>query len=196
MLVRTIPATGAGVRAPRPFSAFSMPAAGPDTKRRCGECTACCQGWLTGNIRGHEIEPGVPCPFLGAHGCTIYEDRPQDPCRGFVCGWLREPSPFPESFRPDRLGVIIVPLYWRERPAYVLVAAGREPDAALLEWMRALSAARGTPFLFNVAGRWRGYGSPEFQQDILERASRGEPLLPGMNAGIAGPCKLIPLERA
>ena len=172
-----------------------MSAAGSDPKRACGECTACCDGWLTGNIRGHEIEPGVPCPFRGPGGCTIYEDRPVDPCRGFVCGWLRAESPFPDAFRPDRLGVILVPLRWRDRLAYVLVPAGRDPDAALLEWMRRFSVATGAPYLFNVAGRWRGYGSPEFQKDILDRATRGEPLLAGMNAGIAGPCKLVPLER-
>jgi hypothetical protein len=162
--------------------------------RDCGGCTACCDGWLTANILGHDVAPGKPCHFRGTGGCTIYEDRPQDPCRGFVCGWLRKASPFPESFRPDRLGVIILAKPWRNRVAYVLVPAGRAPDATLLAWMRQYSTATGTPFLFNLEGRPRGYGSPEFQMDILDKASQGEPLLPGLNPRPGGPCKLVSQE--
>lgn len=140
------------------------------------------------------MSAGKPCHFLGAGGCTIYADRPADPCRGFVCGWLRNDSPFPESFRPDLIGVILMAKPWRDRVAYVLVSAGRAPDAALLEWMREYSARTGTPFLFNLEGRPRGYGSPEFQKDIYEKAVRGEPLLPGLNPRPGGPCKLMGLE--
>jgi len=164
--------------------------------RSCGGCTACCDGWLTGSVYGHELAPGKPCHFRGVGGCTIYEDRPHNPCRGFVCGWLIHGSPFPESFRPDRLGVIIVVMPWRDRFAYVLVHAGRSPDAKLLEWMREHSTATGRPFLFHLEGRQRGYGSKEFQQEILEKSIRGEPLLPGLNPGGGGPCKLTPLDPA
>ncbi len=166
----------------------------PDPSRSCGTCTACCDGWLTATIRGHEMRVGVPCHFRGTGGCTIYEDRPADPCRGFHCAWRLGGNPFPESFRPDRLGVIILAKRWRDRVAYYLRPAGRELDASLLEWMRSHSEATGTPFLFEVNGRYRGFGSAEFQQDILDRTSRGEPALPGLNPGIAGPCKLTSLS--
>jgi len=76
----------------------------------------------------------------------------------------------------------------------VLVPAGCVADAALLEWMRQYSTATGAPFLFNLEGRPRGYGSPEFQREILDRAIRGDPLLPGLNPRPGGPCKLSPLE--
>ena len=167
-----------------------------NAERTCGGCTACCDGWLTGNILGHELAPGKPCHFRGEGGCTIYEQRPHDPCRGFVCGWLVKRSPFPDSFRPDRLGVIIVVKPWRDRFAYVLVPAGRSPDAPLLEWMREHSKATGRPFLFQLEGRQRGYGSEAFQKEILEKSIRGEPLLPGLNPGGGGPCKLMPLDPA
>jgi len=166
----------------------------PEPTRSCGGCTACCDGWLTGNIRGHDIAPGKPCFFRGEGGCTIYDERPVDPCQRFVCGWLLKGSPFPESFRPDKLGVIIMAKPWHGRFAYVLVPAGRVAGAALLEWMRQYSTATGAPFLFNLEGRPRGYGSPEFQREILDRAIRGEPLLPGLNPRPGGPCKLSPLE--
>lgn len=163
----------------------------PDAARSCGACTACCDGWLTGSIRGHEMSEGVPCHFRGAGGCTIYEDRPADPCRGFFCAWRLQGNPFPESFRPDRLAVIILAKRWRDRVAYYLVPAGRELDTTLLEWMRKHSTATGTPFLFKVAGRHKGYGSAEFHQDLLDKATRGEPLLPGLLPGVPGPHKMV-----
>ena len=39
-------------------------------QRQCGSCTACCDGWVEGTIRGHEMKPGVPCHFRGA-GCFL-----------------------------------------------------------------------------------------------------------------------------
>ncbi|HEY5682465.1 MAG TPA: SEC-C metal-binding domain-containing protein, partial [Sulfuricaulis sp.] len=30
-------------------------------ERHCGTCTACCDGWVRMNIRGHEVYPGKPC---------------------------------------------------------------------------------------------------------------------------------------
>jgi len=169
-------------------------AAAPVAARTCGGCTACCDGWLTANVLGHDMSPGTACHFRGEGGCTIYEHRPHDPCRGFTCGWLVKGNPFPESFRPDRLGVIVIIKPWRDRFAYVLVQAGRAPDAKLLEWMRAHSTETGRPFLFQVDGRQRGYGSEEFQKEILEKAMRGEPFLPGLNPGGGGPFKLMPLD--
>jgi hypothetical protein len=188
------PGGAAGDATPTAAVTGDAATAAAGTARTCGTCTACCDGWLTATIHGHEMGPGVPCHFRGAGGCTIYADRPQEPCRGFMCGWLLKKSPFPESFRPDRLGVIMVPKLWRGQIAFVLAPAGRAPDAKLLEWMRKLSAATGTPFLFNVDGHQRGYGSPEFQNDMLEKARRGEPMLPGMNRTAGGPCKLMSLN--
>lgn len=171
------------------------PAQAPAT-RSCGGCTACCDGWLTGRVYGYELAPGKPCHFRGSGGCTIYENRPHDPCRGFVCGWLIKGSPFPESFRPDRLGVIVVVKTWRDHLAYVLVPAGKNPDAALLEWMHEHSLKTGRPFLWNLDGRQRGFGSEEFQTDIREKFARGEPLLPGLNPSPGVPCQLLPLDAA
>ncbi len=166
----------------------------PDPARSCGPCGACCEGWLTATVLGQEIKEGAPCKYRGAGGCGVYEERPADPCRGFYCAWRLCGNPFPESYRPDRLGVIILAKPWRGRLAYYLVPAGRELDQALLEWMREYSTATGTPFLFKFKGRNRGYGSPEFQQDLIDKATRGEPLLPGLNPGVGGPCKLVSLS--
>jgi hypothetical protein len=144
--------------------------------RACGTCTACCDGWVAGTIRGHEMRPGVRCHFAGDGCCTIYDERPVSPCRNFVCGWLAPGSPFPEEFRPDRLGVMIIQVAWRGKPAYLLRSAGRDPDEPLLEWMRAFSVRTGRPFFYEQAGEKLGFGPAAFQQDMLGKAERGEPM--------------------
>jgi hypothetical protein len=152
------------------------PAAAATTTRSCGTCTACCDGWMVGTIRGHEMKPGTPCHFVRDGGCTIYDERPQSPCRNFTCAWMLPNSPFPESFRPEQLGVIIVLIKWRNQPAYLLRSAGRDPDQQLLEWMQRFSMESGRPFFYEINGEKLGFGPPLFQQDMLQRAQRGEPM--------------------
>ena len=162
---------GAVVIAPLPFVATAAA-----THRECGECTACCQGWAKGEIRGHRMFPGQHCHFLTQGACTIYEERPQSPCRNFVCGWLRVGSPLPEDFRPDRIGVIAVPMRWRERQAFVLLSAGNDPQPQTVAWMEAFARASGSPFFYEQKGERIGYGPPEFQQEMLAKLQRGERL--------------------
>ena len=154
-----------------------------DAARSCGMCTTCCAGWLTCTVLGQEIKPGAGCRFRGAGSCTIYEERPAIPCRSFFCAWRLEGNPFPESFRPDRLGVIIVLRQWRDRPGYELIPAGRDPDATLIDWISEYSTATGIPFLYYIDGFYRAIGVPEFQEEMREKAVRGElPSLHGPGA--------------
>ncbi len=159
------------------------PALNPD--RSCGSCTACCDGWLTGTVRGHDMKPGVPCHFRGAGCCTIYPDRPENPCRSFFCAWRLDGNPFPDSFRPDQVGVIIVARQWRDRPGYELISAGRDPDDSLLNWMREFSTTTGSPFLYSIDGHYHAFGVPAFQEEMRMRASRGE--LPSLHDPVAHP---------
>lgn len=144
------------------------------TARDCGSCTACCDGWMAGMINGHEMKPGTPCHYVREGACSIYAERPESPCRTFSCAWVVADSPFPDEFRPDRLGVIIVRIKWREQLAYLLRSAGHDPDAALLGAMQRFSMQTGRPFFYEIAGEKLGFGPPAFQQDMLQRAQRGE----------------------
>lgn len=145
-------------------------------ERQCGDCTACCDGWLRATIYGHEMKPGTPCHFVREGGCGIYEQRPLTPCRQFVCGWMRPGNPFPESFRPTESGVIIYPTTWRNRPAYRLVSAGRDPSHAMLDWMMRFCRQTGTPYSYDEAGETVAYGPREFEEEMALRLARGEPL--------------------
>ena len=176
-MLRTSPVLGAGHSSRSAVGATDVSlVVVPHTTRSCGTCTACCDGWLTATIRGHEMKAGVPCHFRGTGCCTIYEERPDRPCRIFFCGWRLRNNPFPDTFRPDQLGVLIVAKQWRKRPGYELVSAGRDPDAALLQWMRDYSVATGTPFVYSIAGQRQAFGAPEFQQEFRDKTARGEPL--------------------
>lgn len=56
-------------------------------------------------------------------------------------------SPFPDSYRPDRLGLIMIVRLWKERRAYEIAPGGRaEPDEALLAELAAISERTGCIF--------------------------------------------------
>lgn len=74
--------------------------------RSCGGCTACCEGWL--RDKGLDMQPGKACKHRAVNGCAIYPDRPENPCKVFRCGWLREPSLLEDDLRPDKCGAILL----------------------------------------------------------------------------------------
>jgi hypothetical protein len=76
-----------------------------DQVRSCGECTACCEGHLAGNVYGHVFKPGTPCFFLlPADGCGIYPTRPAS-CRKYKCAWLQ--GLLPDWLKPTKSGVLV-----------------------------------------------------------------------------------------
>lgn len=83
-------------------------------------------------------------------------------------------SPLPGSYRPDKLGVILVPMLWRQGRAWVLVPAGNDPNEEFMERMRQHTQATGEPHLIKKPGKLLCYGSVEFQQDMLAKEQRGE----------------------
>ena len=77
-----------------------------EIKRDCEGCTKCCEGWLWSEAYGHKFWPGRPCHFMCEKGCSIYENRPVDPCKNFKCEWLTN-SDIPEWMKPSVSNVII-----------------------------------------------------------------------------------------
>jgi hypothetical protein len=144
--------------------------------RACGSCTACCDGWLRIEVRGHKVQDGRPCPFRSGHACAIYQERPQHPCREFVCGWLTAKSPLPDWMRPDKSDLIMLAedSVWRGLPVDVAVAAGRRPKRKALQWLMGFSAANRRLLIYQTDGEWFAFGPPEFQADVSRRVQRGE----------------------
>jgi uncharacterized cysteine cluster protein YcgN (CxxCxxCC family) len=109
-------------------------------ERTCGECTMCCQGWLSGEAYEYVFTKNHPCHFLDKCGdkCTIYSIRPQV-CQDFKCEWLRQPVAFPLWMKPSLTNVIVT---WRiethnnEEFGYWSVReCGEKIDSNVLNWL-------------------------------------------------------------
>jgi hypothetical protein len=72
--------------------------------RPCGDCTACCDGWLIGEAHGKSFGHGKSCPFLLNKICTIYKDRPST-CQKYQCAWSQHL--LPEWMKPNKCGVLV-----------------------------------------------------------------------------------------
>src|SRR5258708_29617165 len=123
-----------------------------ENQRSCGSCTACCDGWLQIEVRGHRIAPGTPCPFSVEHQCSIYNERPQHPCREFICGWLAASSPLPEWMRPDKADMILLPanFLWRGLPVDVALPVGQPPKKKALHSLTRFSPAKKQLLIYRI----------------------------------------------
>ena len=74
--------------------------------RACDGCKRCCEGWLLTEIYGKKVNIENPCHFLGTKGCSIYDIRPHDPCKIYVCEWKADMN-LPEWLKPNKANVII-----------------------------------------------------------------------------------------
>jgi hypothetical protein len=54
------------------------------------------------------MRPGKACQHKVASGCAIYPNRPENPCKIFQCGWLRDSEALDEELRPDKCGAILL----------------------------------------------------------------------------------------
>jgi len=144
------------------------------TERTCGTCTACCEGWLSADEL--DMRPGRACRHCTQQGCAIYQNRPEDPCVRFQCGWLVEGSPLPDEMRPDRSGVIVLlGRSWRDWKVIYAIPAGTRVPSDSLEWLRAYAQSVGKPMIFHERlvseGEFTGvrrlaYGSAAFADAV------------------------------
>lgn len=149
-----------------------------DLKKECGECSACCSGALSGTAHGHHFFKGRPCFFLKQTGCSIYENRPENPCVNYKCSYLAEAF-FPEWMRPDKCGYIATPRVHRylervkegdqERDeerfiAYVQLVEYEGPTTAKVLWWFVEKHLEGAipNLLIEIEGGYHRMGSLEF----------------------------------
>lgn len=151
-------------------------------KRDCGPCTACCEGWLTSKTL--DLYPGKPCTHCTKQGCGIYETRPEDPCRNYVCGWLREDSQLPDQLRPDLSGVIVkLKEKWRGLRVINAIPVGDKIPQETLEWLMAFAQENRIPLIFTERlvknGEYSGlketgFGPPEFVEHVKSAILPGD----------------------
>lgn len=160
----------------------------PQSPRQCQPCTACCDGWVRITVRGYEASPRHPCPFSTGNGCSDYDHRPDEPCRRFDCGWIKEASPLPDWFRPDKAKVMVLPgsRRWNGRPVDVAVPVGRRIPPRALSWLKQYAEQNQRPLIylehakengvFSAQPHILGHGPPAFQQDLERLIAQGERL--------------------
>jgi len=107
----------------------------PIHDRACDGCTSCCEGWLTANIYGIDMYPGKPCRFADkSNGCTIYNNRPANPCKGFYCYWKGNKD-VPEHFKPSISKNILVLRSTEDGARFLDInEAGKPVDFEILNW--------------------------------------------------------------
>jgi Fe-S-cluster containining protein len=138
-----------------------------ESKRKCGECTECCKGWLTANIHGRVMKPGLPCHFFG-NKCTIYPQRP-DTCRGFKCSWLDDSEyNIPEWIKPSLSKIIITTRVWGddEEPYWSVVECGEEISPSVLNWLLIFTSNNNICVEYRIKGAIFHKGTAEFVQHM------------------------------
>lgn len=129
--------------------------------RTCDGCTACCEGWLSGTAHGHTFTKGKPCFFLAKKGCSIYSDRPQDPCVKYKCTWLNE-EVLPMWFRPDLSNVIVSKREKNGIIFYDVVETDKTIEAHILNWILTWAISNQHNLMYQIKGQAHKIGSAEF----------------------------------
>ena len=73
--------------------------------KECGDCSACCDGHLAGNIYGNKFGNRSPCKFLVSGLCSIYSTRPDSPCSTFQCAWSQHL--LDDDLKPNKCGLLV-----------------------------------------------------------------------------------------
>jgi uncharacterized cysteine cluster protein YcgN (CxxCxxCC family) len=130
-------------------------------KRTCGDCTKCCEGWLHGVAHGERFYRGKPCHFVEiGKGCTIYENRPIDPCITYKCEWLTNDD-FPMWMKPS-LSNVLVTKKTGKIEHYQAIEAVSKMDSAVLNWLILWAIRTGNNLTYFVDGGPNRIGSQEF----------------------------------
>ena len=156
--------------------------------RSCQQCTACCDGWVRMDIKGHAVFPGQKCPFSTGNGCLDYDNRPVDPCMNFICGWKMENSPLPDWLKPDNGKMIVIfdKFQWMGMGVDLAVPVGKRIPPRSLQWIQRFCEANQRPLIYTeqelvnkkmTGGQLvYGFGPPAFQQQVLLWQQEGKSL--------------------
>jgi hypothetical protein len=141
--------------------------------KECGSCTKCCEGWLKASIKGHDMYPGKPCFFVETDkGCTIYKDRPKDPCKDFSCSWLQIED-MPNDFKPEISGVIMHYKTNNGNPYFVISKAPNNPNENFLSWAISYAEKKNENILWFIEDKSFWIGNKDFcdQMEIEQSTS-------------------------
>lgn len=133
--------------------------------RKCDGCTACCEGWLHGQAEGQYFQAGRPCHFKCEKGCSIYENRPENPCRTYECEWKTNLE-IPEWMKPNLSEVIITRRNWKNGEYLEINEMGNTIKSVVLNWLFIHHCTTGVPIRVQVSGGWNNFGPKEFLNEM------------------------------
>jgi hypothetical protein len=131
-----------------------------NTKRTCDSCTECCKGWLHGSAYGHDFYRGKQCFFL-LKNCTIYDNRPENPCKSYKCHWLASED-LPMWMRPDLSNVIVTKRQNNNIEYYEIIECGKKLDSSVLSWFIQWAFTTRKNLVYQIDGGYNKIGSKEF----------------------------------
>lgn len=134
--------------------------------RSCDGCTKCCDGWLAGEVNGHEFYPGRPCHYSTSDGCSIYASRPTDPCVKYTCLW-KSSDEVPGWMKPSDISLIADERKTDGGIPYVsLHEAGSQVDSRVLTWWFEWALSKGANLMWEVHGGKHYIGTPDFVAEM------------------------------
>ena len=141
-------------------------------KRECGTCTKCCEGWLSGDIKGYKMFPGKPCFFVKQGvGCKDYVGRPEEPCKKFFCEWINILE-MPEEFKPELVGVIVHKQHINNIPVWSIAKAPNNPSIQLLSWLINHVISIRENIMWTVDDKDYFFGSEEFCKEMYKKFNK------------------------
>jgi hypothetical protein len=101
-------------------------------------------------------------------GCSIYPDRPQEPCKRFECVWLTDDI-LPVWFRPDKSNVIVTWESWgpdKKLPYLKVTERGTKIDSVVLNLIYMYHVETRMPITVQIDRGWSHYGPAEFVEEM------------------------------
>jgi len=137
--------------------------------RECGDCGKCCDGRFKADILGIPMGNGIKCTYYDTKcGCTIYEDRPEHPCRSYNCEWLMNKD-IPDWMKPTLSNVVIS---HKKHPTddtlsyYDVMEHSKKMDSVVLNWVLRWALGNGKNIIYEVDGKLYTIGNPQFLETI------------------------------
>jgi len=144
-----------------------------NSQRSCDGCTKCCEGWLSGEVRGNKMGPTEdvyspkPCIFVNKDkGCSIYNKRPKSPCKTFSCEWINNPD-IAEKLKPNAVNILPIKSKTRNGIPYLaIIECGEKMDPDSLSWYILYAMSNRINFAWTVNGNTRWFGHPDFMNEM------------------------------
>lgn len=139
--------------------------------RSCENCTKCCEGYLSGTVKNIPFYKGKPCHFVEIGvGCTIYKERPKDPCIKYSCQWLINEN-IPDWMKPNKINAIInLRLTEKNKIPYLeIIEAGETLNEKTITWLIDYCSKKNINFFWEKNGKTYYIGNKNFIKEIEKK---------------------------